>query len=52
MAKGFDSKPAEMDPYKTKNSTAKYSEDNGDEGAGRVGNSEPNPYGKAGPRPE
>lgn len=44
--KGYTSKPATGDPYKTSNSTAKYGETNhGDGGAARVGNTEPNPYG-------
>lgn len=42
----FESKPAEADPFKTANSTAKYGATNGgDEGADRVGNTAPNPYG-------
>jgi len=49
MEKAYESKPAQADPYRTKNSTAKYSETNGDTGAARVGNSEPNPYGADGP---
>jgi hypothetical protein len=44
-SKSFESKPATADPYRTKNSTATYGRDNGDAGAARVGNTEPNPYG-------
>jgi len=41
----FESKSAPADPFKTSNSTAKVAETNGEPGAERVGNTEPNPYG-------
>jgi len=42
----FESKPAEVEPFKTSNSTAKITEMiHGDCGADRVGNTAENPYG-------